>query len=247
VINAGGLGFWIYRQNLQPAGGAPLTESATAEEGAVPMPADNSSLFSTQQQSQGRDNEQEIQEQLTRNLAALEKSDEAPVSPKTADADVDSEPAPSRTGKSARQENAPTQSVDKPNVIFSDEPLTVSPSELQNAETVKDASALRDIEFAARQDIPAASEEAGDSSALKVYEIAELPTAVKRNLPEISFAGHVYSSTASQRSVMLNGKKMREGQEVSKGLLLEEITIDGVILRSQGYRFKLGALQDWSF
>jgi general secretion pathway protein B len=74
-----------------------------------------------------------------------------------------------------------------------------------------------------------------------------LPDYVKRELPAISFAGHVYSSTKSQRSVMLNGKKMREGQEVSKGLMLEEITLEGVVLRAQGYRFKLGALQDWSF
>lgn len=77
--------------------------------------------------------------------------------------------------------------------------------------------------------------------------VTEVPESIRRQIPSISFAGHVYSSVSNRRSVMINGKKMREGDAVTAELVLKEITPTGAEFTFQGYRFKLGALQDWSF
>ena len=50
---------------------------------------------------------------------------------------------------------------------------------------------------------------------------------------------HVYSATPERRFVIINSRKMREGDRSREGLLLEEITPDGVTLEFQGQRFFL--------
>lgn len=80
-----------------------------------------------------------------------------------------------------------------------------------------------------------------------VYKVAELPLSVRKNVPPITFSGHVYSSTPGNRSVMINGNKMREGQSVTSQLKLQEITPFGAIFKFNGYAFSLSALQDWTF
>jgi general secretion pathway protein B len=77
--------------------------------------------------------------------------------------------------------------------------------------------------------------------------VSELPDNVRKQIPSIAFEGHVYSSTVERRSVMINGKKMRQGDAVSADLMLKEITPLGAEFEYQGYRFKLNALQDWSY
>lgn len=234
LINATGLGFWIYQKNRQVTEENQQTADMTPEAGV-----DDSVSFeipTTGIAENVSENSQNTQEQLARNLAALENQG-------AQQTEQQSTPAKSQTPDVNK---SPTQSSARSNVVFSKEPL--SATDMENAETVDDdAAAIKDTDITSQNQITTAAAEARENVAKKLYEIAELPADVKRNLPEISFAGHVYSSSKSQRSVMMNGKKMREGQEVTKGLLLEEITMEGVILRSQGYRFKLGALQDWSF
>ena len=80
-----------------------------------------------------------------------------------------------------------------------------------------------------------------------VYKVAELPLSVRKNVPSITFSGHVYSSIPANRSVMINGNKMREGQSVTSQLSLKEITTNGAIFKFNGYVFSLNALQDWKF
>ena len=77
--------------------------------------------------------------------------------------------------------------------------------------------------------------------------VSELPDNVRKQIPSIAFEGHVYSSTVERRSVMINGKKMRQGDVISADLMLKEITPLGAEFEYQGYRFKLNALQDWSY
>lgn len=78
-----------------------------------------------------------------------------------------------------------------------------------------------------------------------VANISELPSDIRSEIPRISFDGHVYSGKREQRSVMINGRKMQEGEMVSADLKLEQITSNGAVFGFKEYRFKLGALQDW--
>lgn len=74
----------------------------------------------------------------------------------------------------------------------------------------------------------------------KVYSLDDLPPSVRQDLPAIAISGHSYSADPSLRIVLINGSTMREGQVVTGGLRLEQITSDGVILSYQGYRLRKG-------
>lgn len=65
----------------------------------------------------------------------------------------------------------------------------------------------------------------------------QLPEELKRNIPEITLAGHTYSETPSQRMVIINNKILREGNSLDGNISLVEITWDGVVLDYNGTQF----------
>jgi len=75
----------------------------------------------------------------------------------------------------------------------------------------------------------------------------ELPAYQQQLIPEMSFAGHVYSSAASSRSVIINGNAMSEGDTLLSGMTVEQITSNGVVVRFNDVVFRVDVLQDWSF
>lgn len=82
-------------------------------------------------------------------------------------------------------------------------------------------------------------------SSLRIEEVGELPDTVRNNLPAMTFSFHVYSTNAQQRTIIINNRRVREGDEVSPGLQLQEITEDGVILLYQQHRIHIGVLSGW--
>ena len=238
LLIAAALGYFIFMKNLSPNAvnlevrrgdntAAQSSDSDIGPEFDGQSAGENLSEKTTSQPSGN-------QIQLAQNLTALrEKAETERVASRpssTSSADLETKSADAVRHSKKNDPGAKTNSKSsKPNVIFSNEPLTEMGDETYKRPTLAS--------------VQGASTAADDV----VYEIADLPEDVKRDLPTISFAGHVYSSSKSQRSVMLNGKKMREGEELAKGLVLDQITVEGVVFRTQGYRFKLGALQDWSF
>ncbi|MBA4372361.1 MAG: hypothetical protein C0402_05815 [Thermodesulfovibrio sp.] len=71
----------------------------------------------------------------------------------------------------------------------------------------------------------------------RIYRLKELPAALQKMLPSFSLSAFMYSSNPALRMVRINEQMMREGQELTAGIKLMEITADGVILSSHGYRF----------
>lgn len=67
----------------------------------------------------------------------------------------------------------------------------------------------------------------------------ELPPELKKKIPELSFAGHVYADEAEKRLIIINNRIVREGDLVSKGLSLQQITRDGVIIRYDAFVFRV--------
>lgn len=78
-----------------------------------------------------------------------------------------------------------------------------------------------------------------------VQELWELPEAIRRNLPPMTYSFHVYSSDPLRRTIIINNRRLREGEQVADDLLLEEITQDGVILATAGYRVHIAVLGEW--
>lgn len=75
----------------------------------------------------------------------------------------------------------------------------------------------------------------------KLYKLQELPSSIRQNLPAFSVTALLYSSNPDSRMVRINDQMMHEGQDLAAGLILDEITRDGIILKYQKFRFYVGA------
>jgi general secretion pathway protein B len=87
--------------------------------------------------------------------------------------------------------------------------------------------------------------ETAPTSSARIEEVDELPEDVRNNLPAMTFSFHVYSSNPQQRTIIINNRRMREGEEVNAGLLLQEITEDGVVLLYAQHRIHISVLSGW--
>jgi general secretion pathway protein B len=85
----------------------------------------------------------------------------------------------------------------------------------------------------------------GETAQPRIEEISELPENVRNNLPAMTFSFHVYSETPEQRTIIINDRRMREGDEISSDLKLQSITQDGVILLFEQHRIHISVLSDW--
>ncbi len=68
-------------------------------------------------------------------------------------------------------------------------------------------------------------------------ELYDMPPGIRHEVPRLTFSFLVYSDRPEERMVTINGRRMREGEEVTSGLRLEEITPEGAILSWKGQRF----------
>ncbi len=78
----------------------------------------------------------------------------------------------------------------------------------------------------------------GVESEEKVLNVNELPSSVRQELPQLTIAGHIYSNEPSARMANINGQIIQEGEVVTEGLKLEEITPTEVIFSYKGYLFR---------
>ena len=74
----------------------------------------------------------------------------------------------------------------------------------------------------------------------------ELPFEVLQHIPSMEFSAHVYSSNPLQRSLVINGRFMEEGDHLASDLYLSEITADGAIFDFQGQRFHQRIVSSWN-
>jgi general secretion pathway protein B len=63
--------------------------------------------------------------------------------------------------------------------------------------------------------------------------------------PTFSFSTHVYASDPAMRAVTMNGKRFVEGDTISPGVRIKEITETGVVLDVNGRTVPMDVLQDW--
>ncbi len=81
--------------------------------------------------------------------------------------------------------------------------------------------------------------ESRPAAASRLLDIKELPAEIKSSLPELKISAHYYTSEPQSRFTRINEVTLREGQSVSDGVKLEEITPEGVVLSCKGYRFRV--------
>ena len=69
--------------------------------------------------------------------------------------------------------------------------------------------------------------------------LATLPANLQRELPALSIGGSMYSDVPAERMLLIDKRLLKEGEEVSPGLVLDSILPNGAILRYKGVRFQL--------
>ena len=70
--------------------------------------------------------------------------------------------------------------------------------------------------------------------------LAELPLTIQQEIPAMSIQLHSFSSKPENSIVSINSRLLKEGESLTPGLKLEQITPDGVIFSYKGYRFERG-------
>lgn len=67
----------------------------------------------------------------------------------------------------------------------------------------------------------------------------ELPANLKAELPPLAVGGSMYSSVAANRTLILDGRLVRENERLTPELVLEEIRLKSAVLRYKGQRFEI--------
>lgn len=71
----------------------------------------------------------------------------------------------------------------------------------------------------------------------RIYALGDLPGRVRERVPTMHFSMHYYTQDPKSRLVRINDRIMREGAMFEAGLRLEEITQEGVVFSTEGYKF----------
>ena len=69
--------------------------------------------------------------------------------------------------------------------------------------------------------------------------LKDLPSGLRKGIPELKFAGHTYSTNPSQRMIIINNTILREGDKIDSNTHLKEITWEGVIIDHKNNIFRV--------
>lgn len=77
-------------------------------------------------------------------------------------------------------------------------------------------------------------------------QLEELPFSERANVPDMTFSSHMYSSIPRFRSIIINGKRLKEGEYFTETLQVREITDKGVIMSNGSSLFAVDILGRWA-
>lgn len=83
------------------------------------------------------------------------------------------------------------------------------------------------------------------SSISTTPSIHSLPPGVKNRLPELYYSAHIFSNEEGKGFVIINDQSRYKGDVIARGLYVQEVLEEGVILNFEGTAFFLDALTDW--
>ena len=66
------------------------------------------------------------------------------------------------------------------------------------------------------------------------------------SINNIKFSSHIYADDSSLRMVVIDGKRFREGDQISKNLKLHAISQDGVIVKHRNQLIPISVLSNWA-
>ena len=145
-------------------------------------------------------------------------------------------PAP-RAAAPQRERPAPAPSSSVAPRSPAADPERARPAAPAPRERTPAAPAPRAADLAAANPAPAAAPAATGT----VFAQADLPEAVRAQLPSLKISGVTYSSNPVYRMAIVNGQVLHEGDPAGPGLLLEKIEPGRTIWSFKGYRYGLAS------
>ncbi|MES2756855.1 MAG: general secretion pathway protein GspB [Pseudomonadota bacterium] len=73
----------------------------------------------------------------------------------------------------------------------------------------------------------------------KLPTLRELPEAIQRTVPPLTFGGYMYSKNPADRLLLIDKSLRREGEEVAPGLVLEKLLPKAAVMNFNGYRYRV--------
>lgn len=67
----------------------------------------------------------------------------------------------------------------------------------------------------------------------------QLPEQIQRELPKLAFGGYMYSKNPADRLLLIDNVLRHEGQEVSPGLVLEQLQPRAAVMNYRGTRYRV--------
>jgi len=128
----------------------------------------------------------------------------------------------------------PIPTAQPPAELIPEPPPEVVQEEAELANLARPAQLPRLVE-----DPPPPVEPVAEESVYPTLE--DMPSSIRRELPPFNFSLHFFSEDPAQRMVRINGRILREGQELSSGLVLAEITNQGALFSYRGFDFEVSA------
>jgi len=143
--------------------------------------------------------------------------------------DITTHPVAMTDNFEARHHNTPvvkTHPEPQPAAIETPATIVVTPEQSVQGNSIKKAAPIKE-------------------SSKPVVTIDELASNIRQQIPDMVFSSHVYSSSAVQRSLVINDRFMEEGEVVGQDLTLVEITLNGAIFNFRGHLFSVSVLTGW--
>jgi general secretion pathway protein B len=69
--------------------------------------------------------------------------------------------------------------------------------------------------------------------------LRELPSNIQREIPPLTIGGYIYAGNPAERSVLINNRLLREGDQIAAGLTLEKMMPREAVLNYRGYRYRV--------
>jgi general secretion pathway protein B len=73
----------------------------------------------------------------------------------------------------------------------------------------------------------------------RIALLQELPAQIQREIPPLAINGYIYASSPADRSVLINNRLRREGDQLADGLVLEKLLPREMVLNYRGYRYRV--------
>jgi general secretion pathway protein B len=73
----------------------------------------------------------------------------------------------------------------------------------------------------------------------RLPSLKELPEAIQRAVPPLTFGGYMYSNNPADRLILIDKTLRHEGEEVAPGLVLEKLLPKAAVMNYKGNRYRV--------